>query len=50
MDNPDATMVTILSERCLTSREHYFSHIMTRSSYISMRWCWCLLCTRPTRL
>jgi len=25
-----------------------FSYIMTRTSYILMRW-WCLLCTRPTR-
>jgi len=21
---------------------------MTRTNYISMRWWWCLLCTRPT--
>jgi len=25
----------------------FFSYIITRTSYISIRW-WCLLCTRPT--
>jgi hypothetical protein len=39
----------ILSDCCLTPVEQFFSCIMVRTSYISMRW-WCLLCTRPTGL
>jgi len=27
---------------------HFFSYIMARSSYNSIRWWWCRLCTRPT--
>jgi len=38
-----------VSERCLTPSEHIFSYIMARTSYISMRWLWDPLCTRPTR-
>ena len=29
---------------------NFFSCIIPRTSYISMRWWWCLLCTRPTGL
>jgi len=25
-----------------------FSYIMVRTSYFSMRWWWCPLCSRPT--
>jgi hypothetical protein len=32
----------------LTPSEQFFSHIMVRASYISIRWLWCPLCTRPT--
>jgi hypothetical protein len=38
-----------MSDCCLTPVEQFFSCIMARTSYISMRW-WCLLCTRPTDL
>ena len=31
----------------VTPGEQFFRHIMTRTSYILMRW-WCLLCTRST--
>jgi hypothetical protein len=34
---------------CLKPSEHFFSYIIARASYISMRWWWCPLCTRPTR-
>jgi len=32
------------------SNEQFFSYITMRTSYISFRWWWCLLCTRPTCL
>jgi len=32
---------------CFMPSEQYFSHIMARTSYISMRWL-CLFCARPT--
>jgi len=35
---------------CLTPNEQYFIYIIARTSHILMRWWWCLLCTRPTRL
>jgi hypothetical protein len=38
-----------VSDCCLTPVEQFFSCVMARTSYISMRW-WCLLCTRPTGL
>jgi len=30
--------------------QQFFSYIIARTSQISMRWWWGLLCTRPTRL
>jgi len=30
----------------LTPSENFYSHIMVSTIYLSMRWCWCLLCTR----
>jgi len=30
--------------------ELIFSYIMVRTSYVSMKWWWCSLCTRPTHL
>jgi len=30
--------------------EQIFNFIMVRTSCISIRWWWCLLCTRPTCL
>jgi len=38
------------SDCFLMTSEQYFSYIMARTSYISMRWWWCPLCTRQTRL
>jgi len=35
---------------CLTPSEQFFSHIMARTSYISMRWWWSMPSTRPTHL
>jgi len=35
---------------CLTPSEPFFSYIMGRASCISMKWWWCLPCTKPTRL
>jgi len=32
----------------LTPSDQFFSYIMVRASYISIRWLWCPLCTRPT--
>jgi len=32
----------------LVPSDQFFSYIMVRMSYISMRWWWCLLCIRPT--
>jgi hypothetical protein len=29
---------------------HIFSYTMARTIYISIRWRWCPICTRPTRL
>jgi len=31
-----------VSECYLTPNEHYFSYIMVRTSYILMKWWWCL--------
>jgi len=28
--------------------EQFFSYILARTNYISVRWWWCLFCTRPT--
>ena len=39
-----------VSDYCLMSNEQFSSYIMTRISYITMRWCWCPLGTRSTRL
>jgi len=45
-----------LSDCCLTPGEQFFSYIIERTSYISMRWWWwwwwwwCLLYTWPIRL
>jgi hypothetical protein len=39
-----------LSDCCLSLSEQFFSYILAGTSYISMRWWWCLLCTRPTSL
>jgi len=40
-----------VSDCCLRQMNICFSHIMARTSYISMGWWWwCHLCTRPTRL
>jgi len=30
---------------CLTPSKQFISHIMTRTSYVSILW-WCLFCTR----
>ena len=38
------------SNCCVTPIQQFFSYIMVRASYISMRWWWCLLCNRPTLL
>jgi hypothetical protein len=38
-----------VSDCCLTPVEQFFSCIMVRTSYSSMRW-WCLLCTKSTGL
>ena len=35
---------------CLMPSEQVFSHIMAITSYITMRWWWCLLCTKSTHL
>ena len=35
---------------CLTPIQQFFSKIMVRTSYFSMRWWWGPLCARPTRL
>ena len=41
----------IVSECCLMPRKQLFRYIiMAGTSYISMRWWWNLLCTRPTLL
>jgi len=34
----------------ITPNEQFVSYIMARTSHISMRWWWCPLCTRSTRL
>jgi len=39
-----------VSDCCLTPNEQFVSNIIARKHYISMRWWWCLLCTRSTRL
>jgi len=30
--------------------EQFFGYLMARTSYILIRWWWCTLCSRPTRL
>jgi hypothetical protein len=43
---PTSEFKVIGKEVVLTPKsEHYFSNILTRTSYIAMKW-WCLLCTR----
>ena len=37
-----------VSDYCLMPNEQFFRHIMVRTSYILMRWWWCLLYTRRT--
>jgi len=37
-----------MSDYCLKQSEYFVSCIMARTSFISMRWWWCLLCTGPT--
>ena len=39
-----------VSDCWLTPTHQYFSYIMARTNYFSMRWRWGPLCTRPTRL
>ena len=39
-----------VSDCCLMHSKHLFSYMTERSSYISMRWWWCLFCTRSTHL
>jgi hypothetical protein len=39
-----------VSDCCLKPNEQFFSHIMARTNYISVRCWWCLFCTRPTHL
>jgi hypothetical protein len=34
------------SNWCWMPNEQYFKYIMMRTNYISMRWWWCVLCTR----
>ena len=41
-------VIAWLSDRCLMPSEQFFSYIMVKTSYISIRWWWCPLCTRPT--
>ena len=38
-----------MSEWLMPSKQ-YVSYVMARTSYILMRWWWCLLCTKPTGL
>ena len=39
-----------VSDYCLMPSKQYVSYVMARTSYILMRWWWCLLCTKPTGL
>jgi len=39
-----------MSNCCLTPNEQNCSYIMVGTSYISMTWWWCPLCTSPTHL
>jgi len=39
-----------VSDCCLTPTQQFVSYIMAKISQFSMRWWWCPLCTRPTRL
>ena len=39
-----------VSNSCLTPINQFFNYVMARTSCISMRSRWCLLCTRLTRL
>ena len=36
-------------KRTITPNEQFFIYTMTRTSYISMRWWWCPLCTNTLR-
>ena len=38
-----------VSDFCLITSEHFFGYIMTKTSYILMRWWWRALCFRSTR-
>ena len=40
----------LLSDFWLTPTQQFFSYIMARTIFVSMRWWRGLLCTRPTRL
>jgi len=35
---------------CYLTPTLFFSYIMARTSYFSMKWWWGTLCTRPTHL
>ena len=37
-----------MSDCCLTLNEQFFNYFIATRSYISIRWWWCPLCTRPT--
>jgi hypothetical protein len=37
-----------LSDYCLTLSEQFLSYIMAGTSYIPIKWWWCLLFNRPT--
>jgi hypothetical protein len=41
-----------VSDCCLTQTQQFFSYmyIIARTSYFSMRWWWCPLCSRSTRI
>jgi len=39
-----------VSDCFLMPSEQCFSYFMERTRYISIRWWWCPLCTRPTLL
>ena len=44
------TEIISVSDWGLTPSEHFFSYVMVRTNYISMRFWWYPLCTRPTIL
>ena len=39
-----------VSDCCLMPNQQFFSYIMARTSWFSMRWWWDPICTRPARL